>query len=130
MILVGVLFSFKHKIIPNNRSICVSIRFLEQIDCYPIRLVSLSESERSTPLRYENHAEKSPSQWKQKVYPIWKLEWGESDPVWWKHSIRILGNQEISRKCLNFIEWYPSVQSSCWNERFFNLSRKLLKNRN
>ena len=37
------------KIKPNYHSICVSIRFLERIDCYPIRLVSLSESERSNP---------------------------------------------------------------------------------
>ena len=37
-----------------------------------------------TPLRYENHAEKYLFHWKQKAYPIWKLEWGDSDPVWWK----------------------------------------------
>ena len=27
--------------------------------------------------------------------------------------LRILGNQKISGKRLNFIEWYPSAQSSC-----------------
>ena len=41
----------------------------------------------STPLHYENHAEKNMFQWKQKVYAIWKLERSHSDPVWWKHSI-------------------------------------------
>ena len=48
-IIVDLLFSVKLKIIPNYRSRCVSIRFLERIDSYPIRLVSLSESERSNP---------------------------------------------------------------------------------
>ena len=28
-------------------------------------------------------------QWKQKAYPIWKLERNHSDPVWWKHSISV-----------------------------------------
>ena len=35
--------------IPNYRSRCVSISFSERIDSYPIRLVSLSESDRSNP---------------------------------------------------------------------------------
>ena len=48
-IIVSFLFSFKLKIIPNYRSRCVSIRFLGRIDSYPIRPVSLSESERSDP---------------------------------------------------------------------------------
>ena len=47
LIIVSFLFTFKLKIIPNYCSRCVSIRFLERIDSYPIRLVSLSESERS-----------------------------------------------------------------------------------
>ena len=47
--IVSFLFSFKLKIIPNYRSRCVSIRFSERIDSYPIRLVSLSESELSNP---------------------------------------------------------------------------------
>ena len=33
-----------------------------------------------TPLPYENHAEKNMFQWKQKVYPIWKMERSHSDP--------------------------------------------------
>ena len=41
---------FKLKIIPNYCSRSVSIRFLEPIDSYPIRLTSLSESERFQPL--------------------------------------------------------------------------------
>ena len=49
LIIVDFFFSVKLKIIPNYRSRCVSIRFLERIDSYPIRLVSLSESERSNP---------------------------------------------------------------------------------
>ena len=44
--------------------------------------------------------------------------------------LRILGNQKMSRKCLNFIESQPSAQSPCQNESFVNTSRKLLKNRN
>ena len=81
------LFLFKLKIIPNCRSRCVCIRFLERMDSYRIRLVSLSESERFNPLRNESDAEKNLFQWKQKVYPIWKLERSDNDPVWWKHSI-------------------------------------------
>ena len=49
LILVGFLFSFKLKIIPNYRSRCVFSRFLERIDSSPIRLVSVSESECSNP---------------------------------------------------------------------------------
>ena len=47
--MVSFLFSFKLKIIPNYRSRFVSISFSERIDRYPIRLVSLSELERSNP---------------------------------------------------------------------------------
>ena len=43
--------------------------------------------------------------------------------------LRILGSYEISGKCLNFIEWYPSVQSPYQNENFVNPSKKLLKKR-
>ena len=103
--IVGFPFSFKLKIIPNYRSSCFSIRVLERIDSYPIRLVSLSESVRSNlsplrPLRYENHAEKNPFQWKQKAYPIWKLERSDSDPVSWKHSINYLKFCRISQEML------------------------------
>ena len=45
-------------------------------------------------------------------------------------SLKILGNYEISEKCLNPIEWSPSAQSPCNNENFVNPSKKLLKNRN
>ena len=31
--------------------------------------------------------------------------------------LRILGNQEISEKCLSSIEWYPSAQSPWQNEK-------------
>ena len=44
--------------------------------------------------------------------------------------IRILGNQEISGKYLNFIEYQLNAKSSCRNESFVNTSRKVLKNRN
>ena len=44
--------------------------------------------------------------------------------------LRTLGNEEISEKCLNFIEWCPSSQSSYQNKIFVNTSKKLLKNRN
>ena len=55
-----------------------------------IRYASYHFQNRSvpTPLRYKNHAEKNMFQWKQKAYPIWKLERSHSDPVWWKHSIK------------------------------------------
>ena len=33
-----------------------------------------------TPLRHKNHAKKNMFQWKQKAYPIWKLERSHSDP--------------------------------------------------
>ena len=49
LILLGFLFSFKLKIIPIYRSRCVSISFSDRIDSFPIRFVSLSESERSNP---------------------------------------------------------------------------------
>ena len=44
--------------------------------------------------------------------------------------LRILGNQEISGKCLDSIEWEHSAQSPCQNESFVNTSRKLLQSRN
>ena len=40
------------------------------------------------------------------------------------------GNKEMSGKCLNPIEWYPSVQSPCQNEDLVNPSKKFLENRN
>ena len=43
--------------------------------------------------------------------------------------LRILANWEISGICLNYIEWYPSVQSHCKREIFVNTWRNLLKNR-
>ena len=44
-------------------------------------------------------------------------------------SLRILGNSEVSGKCLNLIELLRSAQSPCWNESFVNTSKKLLKNK-
>ena len=44
--------------------------------------------------------------------------------------IRILGNQEITGKCLSPIECQPSTQCPRQNEGFANTSRKFLKNRN
>ena len=44
--------------------------------------------------------------------------------------LRILGNWEVWGKCLNFIEWKPSAQSSCQNKSFLNTSKILLQNRN
>ena len=38
--------------------------------------------------------------------------------------------KEISGKSQNFIELFPSAQSSFRNENFVNISKKLLKNRN
>ena len=43
--------------------------------------------------------------------------------------LRTLGNQEISRKSQNFIELYPSAQSSSQNENCVSTRKKLLKNR-
>ena len=44
--------------------------------------------------------------------------------------LRILGNKEISGKCLNYIERWPSSQFLRKNENFVNTSKKLLKYRN
>ena len=35
-----------------------------------------------------------------------------------------LRNSEISGKCLNFTEWYPSLLSPCQNENVVNPSKK------
>ena len=40
---------------------------------------------------------------------------------------RILRNYKISGKCLNFIEWSPSAQTSCQNENFVNTTKKLFE---
>ena len=42
----------------------------------------------------------------------------------------MLENEEISGRCLNFVKWWPSAQSSSQNENFVNISKKPLKNRN
>ena len=44
--------------------------------------------------------------------------------------LRILENQKILGQSENFIELQPSAHSSSQNEKFFNNSKKLLKNRN
>ena len=36
----------------------------------------------------------------------------------------------MSGKCLNFIQRYPTAQSTCQTDDFDNTSEKLLKNRN
>ena len=41
-----------------------------------------------------------------------------------------LGNQGISGKSQNFIEWEPYAQSSCQNKIVANTIKKRLKNRN
>ena len=43
--------------------------------------------------------------------------------------LRILGNQEISAKYLNLIEWQPSVQSPCKNKNFAITSKSSKKQR-
>ena len=58
LIIVGFLFSFKLKIIPNYCSRCVSISFKERIDSYPIRLVSFSEWNRFIPFPFWNSCRK------------------------------------------------------------------------
>ena len=69
-----------------------------------IRYASYHFQNRSvpTPLRYENHAEKNMSQWKQKANPIWKFEQSHSDPVWWKHSINFQKNKVVPGKICSF----------------------------
>ena len=84
LIIVSFLFLFKLKIIPNYCSRCVSNRFLDRIDSFLIRLVSLSESELSNPSPLRKSYRKNMFLWKQKAYPIWKLERSHSDAVWWK----------------------------------------------
>ena len=76
------------QVFPNYRSRCVSAMLLERIDSYPIRLLPLAELERSNPSPLRKSCWKNLFQWKLKAYPIWKLEWGYNDAVWWKRSIR------------------------------------------
>ena len=45
---------------------------------------------------------------------------------WVAERLRMLGNQEISGKCLLSIEWKRSVQSPCQNRSFLNDSKKCL----
>ena len=85
--IVSFLFSFNFKIIPNYRSRCVSVRFSERIIAIWYTSYHFQNLGIPTPLRYENHSKKNMFQWKQKAYPIWKLEWSHSDLVWWKHSV-------------------------------------------
>ena len=80
-LIVDFLFLFKLKIIPNYRSRCASIRFLEGIGNYPIRLVSLTKSECFNPSLLRKSCRKKSLQRKQKAYPIWKLERSDNDPV-------------------------------------------------
>ena len=42
-------------------------------------------------------------QWKQKAYPVWKLELSDSDPVWWKHSIKHFPG-DSSKDLLHYID--------------------------
>ena len=42
----------------------------------------------------------------------------------------MLGNSEISVKCLNFIKGYPISQSPWQNENSVNSVKKVFKNRN
>ena len=79
LIIVGFLFSFKLKIITNYRSRCVSIKFLEWDESYPIRLVSLSESESSNPSPLQKSCRKKYVPMETKAYLVWKLEWRDSD---------------------------------------------------
>ena len=67
-----------------------------------------------TPLRYEIHTEKNMFQWKQKAYPIWKLERSDNDPVWWKHSTRF----KILEKILCFL---PCFLPLFWGARTDNI---------
>ena len=47
-----------------------------------------------------------------------------------KKKLTILRKQEISRNCLNYIEWQPSAQSPRQNKYFANTRRKLPETRN
>ena len=49
-------------------------------------------------------------------------------PTDWR--LRILGNQELSGKCLNFIEWKPNALPSSQNESFVNTNKEFLKTSN
>ena len=65
---------FKLKIIPNYCSRSVSIRFLEPIDSYPIRLTSLSESERFQPLSVTKIMPEKIGSNGNKTSPIWTFK--------------------------------------------------------
>ena len=88
LITVSFLFLFKLKIIPNYRSRCISIRFLEWINSYPIRLVSLSESECFNPSPLQKLCRKNYVPMETEGLSDMKIGTEHNDPVWWKHSIR------------------------------------------
>ena len=82
---------YSSMIIPNYRSRCVSIRFLEQIESH--RIVSLSELKHSNPSPLWKSCSKNMFQWKQNTYLVQKLERSGSNPVWWKHIIHVRTNE-------------------------------------
>ena len=47
--------------------------------------------------------------------------------LWNDLKLRILENQERSRKSQNVAEWWSSVQSSCQNQSFVKTSKKTLE---
>ena len=96
LIIVGFLFSFKLKIIPNYRS-RFPLGFWSGSKA--MRYVLSHFQNQSVPilLRYENHAQKNLFQWKQNAYIVRKLEQSDSNPVWWKHSSNV-GTNEMTYK--------------------------------
>ena len=48
----------------------------------------------------------------------------------WNQAWLIIRVERVSQKSQNFIELYPSTQSSSQNKNFVNTSKKLLKNVN
>ena len=47
--------------------------------------------------------------------------------LWNDLSLRIFGNEEVSRKCLSHIEWQPSAQFAYQIENFVNTGKNASK---
>ena len=80
-------FPFQLKVILKYRSRGVSIKFLERINSYLTCLVSILESERSTPSLLRKSCRKKSCL---VVYLTRKLERSDGDTIWWYHGTKVM----------------------------------------
>ena len=117
MIIVGFLFSFKLKIIPNYRFRCVSIRFLGRIDSYLIHLVSLSKSESASPSLLRKSCRKKKISFNGNRRPIRYESWNEAIAIRNDGKIVLVSNNVLRFGCFMpmshgvFIKKAPSIVS-------------------